>query len=167
MHRIFGQNKVTFELGRCCLFNGKVYSHETLIHSYINHLAIQLSNISWIYSIATEQWAPKNYDHQNRVHQIFGQHLSNIWTKYHKWLIFNYCKNYLVVLFSWLLTSISLSWKAFWTRNNLRISVELRTLISVMPPFLKTSHEVYSCWLVMLHSIIRVDVVGKLYLCYF
>ena len=88
IHRIFGQNQVTFELGRGCLFNGKVYSHATLIHSYIYHLTIQLNNISWIYSIATEQLAPKNYDYRNRAHQIFGQRVSNIRTEYYKVLIF-------------------------------------------------------------------------------
>ena len=35
MHRIFGQNQVTFELDRDCLLNDKVYSRGTLIHSYV------------------------------------------------------------------------------------------------------------------------------------
>ena len=42
LYRIFGQDQVTFVLGDSCTFNVKVYSHYTLIHSYINHLTIQL-----------------------------------------------------------------------------------------------------------------------------
>ena len=80
MHRIFGQNQVTFELGCACLLNGKVYSNDTPIHSYINHLTIQLSNISWIYITPTEQLALKNHHYKYRVHQIFGQRVSNIRT---------------------------------------------------------------------------------------
>ena len=88
MHRIFGQNQVTFELGRRCLFNGKVYSHNTLIHSYISHFTTHLNNISWIYIIATEQLTPKNYDYQNPAYQIFGQCVSNIRTEFYKVLMF-------------------------------------------------------------------------------
>ena len=80
MHRIFGQNQITFELGRACLFNGKIYILGILIHSYINHLTIRLSNISRIYTTPTEQLTLKKYDYQNRTHQIFGQRVSNIRT---------------------------------------------------------------------------------------
>ena len=45
------KNQVTFELGHDCPLNGKIHS---LINSYINHLTIALSHISWIFSVAFE-----------------------------------------------------------------------------------------------------------------
>ena len=50
LYRIFGQS---------CTFYVRVYTHYTLIHSYINHLTIQLKIINWIYSIVTVQLAAK------------------------------------------------------------------------------------------------------------
>ena len=120
MHRIFGQNQVTFELGRACLLYGKVYSYDTLIHSYINNWTIQFSKISWIYSVATEQLTPEKNDgcikYSDSVYQIFGHNIINC-------LPSNNCKLIPCDNVFWTFNRYFNKFECFWTRGSLHIPI--------------------------------------------